>query len=82
MFPVTVLMKFCNLLISSSIACTETALVKILNDILLDIDRNRTVILLLLDLSAAQLIRWIIRYFLRIVLVLAAVQHWTGFHRT
>ena len=32
---------------------TETALVKVFNDIILDVDRNRTVILLLLDLSAA-----------------------------
>lgn len=32
---------------------TETALVKVFNDIVLDVDRNRTVILLLLDLSAA-----------------------------
>ena len=32
---------------------TETALVKVFNDIILDIDRNRNVILLLLDLSAA-----------------------------
>ena len=32
---------------------TETALVKIYNDILIDIDKNRTIILLLLDLSAA-----------------------------
>ena len=32
---------------------TETALVKVFNDIFLDVDRNRTVILLLLDLSAA-----------------------------
>ena len=31
----------------------ETALVKVYNDILVDIDNNRTVILLLLDLSAA-----------------------------
>ena len=29
---------------------TETALVKVFNDIVIDIDRNRTVILLLLDL--------------------------------
>ena len=32
---------------------TQTALVKVFNDIVIDIDRNRTVILLLLDLSAA-----------------------------
>ena len=32
---------------------TETALVKVYNDILVDIDKNRTIILLLLDLSAA-----------------------------
>ena len=32
---------------------TETALVKVFNDIILDVDRNRTVILLLLDLSVA-----------------------------
>ena len=32
---------------------TETALVKVFNDIVLEVDRNRTVILLLLDLSAA-----------------------------
>ena len=32
---------------------TETALVKVFNDIVLDVDMNRTVILLLLDLSAA-----------------------------
>ena len=32
---------------------TETALVKVFNDIVLDVDRNRTVILLLLYLSAA-----------------------------
>ena len=32
---------------------TETALVKVFNDIVLDVDRKRTVILLLLDLSAA-----------------------------
>ena len=32
---------------------TETALVNVFNDIILDVDRNRTVILLLLDLSAA-----------------------------
>ena len=32
---------------------TETALVKVFNDIVLDVDRNTTVILLLLDLSAA-----------------------------
>ena len=32
---------------------TETALVKVFNDIILDVDSNRTVILLLLDLSAA-----------------------------
>ena len=32
---------------------TETALVKVFNDIAIDIDRNRAVILLLLDLSAA-----------------------------
>ena len=32
---------------------TETALVKVFNDIVIDIDRNRTFILLLLDLSAA-----------------------------
>ena len=32
---------------------TETALVKVFNDIVIDIDRGRTVILLLLDLSAA-----------------------------
>ena len=32
---------------------TETALVKVFNDIAVDIDRNRAVILLLLDLSAA-----------------------------
>ena len=32
---------------------TETALVKVFNDIVLDVDRNRTVILLLLDLLAA-----------------------------
>ena len=32
---------------------TETALVKVFNDIAIDIDRNRDVILLLLDLSAA-----------------------------
>ena len=32
---------------------TETALVEVFNDIVLDVDRNRTVILLLLDLSAA-----------------------------
>ena len=32
---------------------TETALVKLFNDIVIDTDRNRTVILLLLDLSAA-----------------------------
>ena len=32
---------------------TETALVKVFNDIVLDVDRNRTLILLLLDLSAA-----------------------------
>ena len=31
---------------------SETALVKAFNDIVLDVDRNRTVILLLLDLSA------------------------------
>ena len=32
---------------------TKTALVKVFHDIVLDVDRNRTVILLLLDLSAA-----------------------------
>ena len=32
---------------------TETALVKVFNDIAIEIDRNKTVILLLLDLSAA-----------------------------
>ena len=32
---------------------TETVLVKVFNDIVLDVDRNRTLILLLLDLSAA-----------------------------
>ena len=32
---------------------TETALVRVFNDIVIDNDRNRTVILLLLDLSAA-----------------------------
>ena len=32
---------------------TETALVKVFNDIAIDIDRNRAIILLLLDLSAA-----------------------------
>ena len=32
---------------------TETALVKVFNDIILEVDRNMTVILLLLDLSAA-----------------------------
>ena len=32
---------------------TETALVNVFNDIAIDIDRNRAVILLLLDLSAA-----------------------------
>ena len=32
---------------------TETALVKVFNDISIDIDRNRAIILLLLDLSTA-----------------------------
>ena len=41
---------------------TETALVKVFNDIAIDIDRNRAVILLLLDLSAA-FIRSITQYF-------------------
>lgn len=45
-------MKYYNLHIKK-FHSTETALVKLFNDIILDVDRNRTGILLLLDLSAA-----------------------------
>ena len=53
MFLVMGLMNYYNLHYYKQFHSAETALVKVFNDIFPDVDRNRTVILLLLHLSAA-----------------------------